>query len=217
MILFRLRLTPEAGEDFARAGDRMLEAAKAIPGSGFVDMRLYTADDGEQLAVIWWRDRETLELWRRDLRHRAVKKAGRERWFSSYDVEVAEVLSASSHVLGAQGGRTAIEEIAINAPPDELFEFLADIDTLSSWATKIPNDVQVRVQSDPHRRMIEFLLWLPNGQEQEVCAEVLPDSVVRVHKTQLPGESDVDFERRRASLRGDLRTLARLFSRGEEP
>ncbi len=126
------------------------------------------------------------------------------------------MLSASRYTLGSPGGRTTFEQIVVDAPPEEIYEFLADIDTLSSWASRIPTDVQVRLEADPHRRLVEFLLWQPNGQEQKVCAEVMDDSVVRVHKTQLPGESDVDFERRLAGLRLELRTLARLFSRGEE-
>jgi heme-degrading monooxygenase HmoA len=42
--------------------------------------------------VIWWQDQETLAAWRNHPRHRIAQKAGRERWYEYYNIEVAEVV-----------------------------------------------------------------------------------------------------------------------------
>ena len=96
VVVFRSRLTENAGADFDEMSDRMLALAKAIPDSGFVDLRTYVAADGERLAVVWWRDRETLDLWRHDLQHRTAQRLGRERWYTFYEIDVAEVVRHSA-------------------------------------------------------------------------------------------------------------------------
>jgi heme-degrading monooxygenase HmoA len=89
VILFRSKLTPEAGSDYSAKGEEMLAHAKTQPG--FVDYKQYTSAEGERLTVVWWRDEETLELWRNDDEHRGAKKLGRARWYESYHIEVAKV------------------------------------------------------------------------------------------------------------------------------
>ena len=92
VILFRSRLTKkaEAGEDYQDKAAEMLAYAKTQPG--FVDFKQYKAEDGERLSVVKWQDRETLDAWRRNARHGEAKKSGRERWYASYDIEIAEII-----------------------------------------------------------------------------------------------------------------------------
>lgn len=94
LILFRSRLTSEAGPDYQDAATEMLAYAKQHPG--YVDFRQYTADDGERLTVVRWKDAETLQSWREDPRHVAAKKRGRELWYETYDIDIAE-LKESKH------------------------------------------------------------------------------------------------------------------------
>ena len=89
VILFRSKLTPEAGADYQSMGEQMFEHARNQPG--FVDYKEYTSEDGERLTVVRWRDEATLEQWRNDARHRAAKTLGRERWYERYHIEVAKV------------------------------------------------------------------------------------------------------------------------------
>ena len=49
------------------------------------------AFDGERLTLVWWQDEETLAAWRTDARHLVAQRAGRERWYEYYRLEVAEV------------------------------------------------------------------------------------------------------------------------------
>jgi len=96
VILFRSQLSEEAGDDYHAMAAEMLAYAKTQPG--FVDFRQYQAEDGERLTVVKWKDRETLEAWKNDTRHRAAKKSGRERWYASYDIEIAEVIDQNHFV-----------------------------------------------------------------------------------------------------------------------
>ena len=76
LILFRSRLTEAAGEDYVATDARMEALAREAPG--FVDVKAYTAADGERLTIVRWKDLESLRQWREDPRHRAAQEMGRE-------------------------------------------------------------------------------------------------------------------------------------------
>jgi heme-degrading monooxygenase HmoA len=96
VILFRSRLTEEAGEEYYATERLMRERVTALAGSDLVEVKQYTSEDGERLAVVFWEGEETLERWRVDPEHLAVKQLGRERWYSSYELTVAEVVRTST-------------------------------------------------------------------------------------------------------------------------
>jgi len=62
VVLFRSRLTGQAGDDYQQMAAEMYNSAKAMPG--FIDFKSYKAEDGERISVVWWKDEETLKLWR---------------------------------------------------------------------------------------------------------------------------------------------------------
>jgi heme-degrading monooxygenase HmoA len=90
VILFRSRLTGEAGEDYHQMAAEMLATARGMPG--FIQYKVFRADDGERISEIWWKDLDTLAAWRNHPRHRVAQKNGRERWYENYTIEVAEVV-----------------------------------------------------------------------------------------------------------------------------
>ncbi len=89
VVLFRSRLSPEAGDDYGAMAREMVETAQTMPG--FIDVKSYQADDGERLTVVRWQDEETLKAWREHPRHRLAQRPGIEKWYSTYQLEVAEV------------------------------------------------------------------------------------------------------------------------------
>jgi heme-degrading monooxygenase HmoA len=99
LILFRSRLTTAAGADYAAMQERMDALARSA--DGFVDVKAYTAEDGERLTIVRWRDQESLRRWREDPRHRAAQEAGRRLWYEFYVSEVAELLRESRFVRDA--------------------------------------------------------------------------------------------------------------------
>ena len=94
IILFRSKLTAAAGQDYQDMGTKMEERVKTMPG--YLDHKYYTAEDGERLTLVWWKDRESLEHWRQDEQHRVAKRTGREQWYEYYKMELAEVFRESN-------------------------------------------------------------------------------------------------------------------------
>ncbi|HLX43637.1 MAG TPA: antibiotic biosynthesis monooxygenase [Bryobacteraceae bacterium] len=90
VVVFRSRLTPEAGSDYGNMAAEMAETAKDMPG--FIDVKSFTAEDGERLTLVWWKDRETLMGWRNHPRHQIAQETGRAKWYQYYKIEVAEVI-----------------------------------------------------------------------------------------------------------------------------
>ena len=92
IVLFRSRLTAAAGADYGAMADEMLERARTMPG--FVSFKHYGAEDGERLSVIHWESEATVRGWAEDVRHREAQRLGRERWYSWFAIEVAQVVRA---------------------------------------------------------------------------------------------------------------------------
>jgi heme-degrading monooxygenase HmoA len=98
IVLFRSRLKADAGEDYSQMAGEMYNLAKSMPG--FVDFKSYKADDGERISIVKWTDQESMALWRNHPRHQEAQRLGREKWYASYEIEVAEVVRASSFKQG---------------------------------------------------------------------------------------------------------------------
>jgi heme-degrading monooxygenase HmoA len=89
IILFRSRLTDQAGDDYQAMNTEMEALVRQNPG--FIDVKSYKAEDGERLTVVWWRDEESLREWRQHVRHRLAQDTGRKKWYEYYKMEVASV------------------------------------------------------------------------------------------------------------------------------
>jgi heme-degrading monooxygenase HmoA len=96
VILFRSKLADTAGDDYAQMAAEMDAHARTF--DGFIDVKAYTAGDGERLTVVWWRDEESLAVWRNDVRHRVAQQTGRTRWYAYYKMDVAEVIRQKDFV-----------------------------------------------------------------------------------------------------------------------
>lgn len=94
IILFRSRLTEEAGEDYQAMNAELESLVRQNPG--FIDVKSFKAEDGERLTIVWWRDEESLREWRQQVRHRFAQETGRKQWYQYYNMEVAEVTRQSS-------------------------------------------------------------------------------------------------------------------------
>ncbi|GAA3125424.1 antibiotic biosynthesis monooxygenase family protein [Streptomyces echinatus] len=101
VILFKSRLSEQAGEDYYATEERMQERVRAIAGSDPVEVKHYTGEDGERLAVMMWEDEETLDKWRCDPEHQVAQRLGRKQWYSAYELTVAEVVRTSAHDHGS--------------------------------------------------------------------------------------------------------------------
>jgi len=89
LTVFRSRLRPESGPDYHDTAERMLALARAMPG--FVDFKTFEADDGERVSIVTFASAEAHDAWRDHPEHRRAQRLGRERFYASYDISVAEV------------------------------------------------------------------------------------------------------------------------------
>ncbi len=90
VIVFRARRTPRGlSEEYAHWLGRMADIARTMPG--YVSHKGYVAEDGERLTLFEWESAETLRAWARHPEHVAVKKLGRESFYTEYHLQVCEV------------------------------------------------------------------------------------------------------------------------------
>jgi heme-degrading monooxygenase HmoA len=101
VILFRSRLTAEAGQDYQSLGADMEALIRENPG--YLAHKYYQAEDGERLTLVWFRDAESLKAWREFPPHAEAQRRGRERWYESYTMEVAQVVRTSKFQRSGEG------------------------------------------------------------------------------------------------------------------
>ena len=89
VVVFRSRLSAEAGDDYSEMAAEMLATAKEMPG--FVEFKSFRADDGERVSLVYWQDHETMAAWRNHPRHRVAQRQGIAKWYASYRIEVADI------------------------------------------------------------------------------------------------------------------------------
>ncbi|MCA9512850.1 MAG: antibiotic biosynthesis monooxygenase [Myxococcota bacterium] len=90
VVVFRSRLDESEREAYEPVAVRMLELAHRAPG--FVSFRAYAADDGERLALAEFETAEHAAAWGREAEHLAAQRLGRERFYTEYRLQVAEVV-----------------------------------------------------------------------------------------------------------------------------
>ena len=121
LTIFRSRHSALAGEDYETFFAELKELAKLNPG--FVDIKSYRAEDGEQLTVVRWKDKETLQEWSRNVRHLEAKRLGREKWYDYFEIQTAEVFRTSTFDRSTTSNNSLLKaaphEDPDSARPDE--------------------------------------------------------------------------------------------------
>jgi heme-degrading monooxygenase HmoA len=88
VVVFRIQLRPDLDvADYERTGERMVELVSEIPG--FLGMD-YAEVEGGELLVARFESHEALAAWRTQPEHLEAQKAGRERFFAHYSIEVCD-------------------------------------------------------------------------------------------------------------------------------
>ena len=86
ITVFRSRLRPEAVEEYGPLAERMDELAETMPG--FVERKAFVAEDGERVTLVTFATREQQHAWRDHPEHRAAQRAGVDRLYSEYRIQV---------------------------------------------------------------------------------------------------------------------------------
>jgi heme-degrading monooxygenase HmoA len=89
LTVFRNRLRPEHRDEYGATSTRMTDLAREMPG--FVDAKTFTAEDGERVTIVTLADLDSERAWRDHPEHREAQRAGIDRFYADYSIQVATV------------------------------------------------------------------------------------------------------------------------------
>lgn len=89
LTVFRSRLRPDNVEEYDATAELMSSLAQHMPG--YVEHKAFTSDDGERVTVVTFADRAAHEGWRTHAEHQIAQRRGREAFYASYSLQVADV------------------------------------------------------------------------------------------------------------------------------
>ena len=101
--MFRSRLRPDNQAAYSEEAERVHDLAARMPG--LVDVKAFTAEDGERVTIVTFADQATHDAWRRQADHVAAQGRGRNEFYSEYSLQVCSTVRVRS--FGAQPEESA--------------------------------------------------------------------------------------------------------------
>lgn len=91
IVIGDLKLRPDASHDeYGKLGERMYNIVSGLPG--FISVKSFTADDGEQLTVFRFASEEALEAWRTHPEHVETMRRGHAEFYASGFLQICKVI-----------------------------------------------------------------------------------------------------------------------------
>jgi heme-degrading monooxygenase HmoA len=88
VTVFRSRLRDDVPDVFWQLATELEEEARAV--AGFVEYKVFVAEDGERLSLVVFESPEAEAVWREHVAHRAAQERGRAEFYEAYDVAVCD-------------------------------------------------------------------------------------------------------------------------------
>jgi heme-degrading monooxygenase HmoA len=88
-VIFSSVRTGDDPDGYARTADRMEELAARQPG--YLGIESARGADGFGITVSYWATAAAARAWKQVAEHLAAQELGRERWYATYRVRIAEV------------------------------------------------------------------------------------------------------------------------------
>lgn len=87
VVIFRARVR-RLDEEYSRVAARMRELATTRFGC----LEFHSVTEGQdEVALSYWPDEKSIRAWRDHPEHVLAQQAGRDRWYESYSVQVAQI------------------------------------------------------------------------------------------------------------------------------
>ncbi|MGH1485997.1 MAG: antibiotic biosynthesis monooxygenase family protein [Cellvibrionaceae bacterium] len=51
-----------------------------------------TTEGGEEIAISYWPDLESIQQWKNNTEHKAVQAIGKRQWYAHYSVDIVEII-----------------------------------------------------------------------------------------------------------------------------
>lgn len=93
VTVFRSRLRADA-DAYPEHAARMSELARTMPG--YVEHKVFVAEDGERVTLVTFADRASHDAWGRDPQHRDAQQAGVRDYYEEYSIAVGVVDRANA-------------------------------------------------------------------------------------------------------------------------
>ena len=87
-VIFRAEIS-DIDEEYLKIAKRLRELA--LSKYGCIDFVALTEGNNE-IAISYWKTKEEIEKWKNDPEHIQAQRLGKEKWYQSYTVQVAEVI-----------------------------------------------------------------------------------------------------------------------------
>ena len=91
VVIFKTHLRQGADSvAYAKISRRMHELVEQIPG--FISIKAYTGEDGEEIDLIRFANEDALAMWKEQPEHREAQRRGREEFYDRYSVQACKVV-----------------------------------------------------------------------------------------------------------------------------
>src|SRR5438034_5293046 len=77
-------------EAYRKTSRRMHELVEQIPG--FISIKAYTAEDGEEIDLVRFANEEALRTWKEQPDHLEAQRRGRDEFYDRYSVQACKVV-----------------------------------------------------------------------------------------------------------------------------
>lgn len=93
IVLFHIHTRPDVDENaYGQAFEEMLATVAGV--EGFISIEGFTGEDGSEMAVVKFESEAAIVAWRNHPDHARTRDRGREEFFESYEIAIAEVSRA---------------------------------------------------------------------------------------------------------------------------
>lgn len=93
VIVFRSRLRPGVEAEYGARAEAVYQLAEKMPG--MMSAQDFVAEDGERVSIIEFDSAEHLAAWREHPEHRKAQAEGREKFYTTYAIQICTVERSS--------------------------------------------------------------------------------------------------------------------------
>jgi heme-degrading monooxygenase HmoA len=101
LTVFRSRVREQAHVEYLEMATRISALARSLPG--YIGHKSFEAADGEQVTIVEFEDEAALRNGSMHTDHVAAKRAGRQRFYTEYSVQVCTVINQSRFASAPPG------------------------------------------------------------------------------------------------------------------
>ncbi|WP_018623792.1 antibiotic biosynthesis monooxygenase family protein [Kangiella aquimarina] len=88
VVIFKAKVR-QFDDEYSQMAERMRELA--LTEFGCLEFNAVTEGD-QEIALSYWPSEEHIKAWKQHPEHLAAQQLGKERWYESYSVEIAEIM-----------------------------------------------------------------------------------------------------------------------------